>query len=120
MSSTSADDVLVQYIVVRGDLKYGVGALCAQAAHASTAATFRTLESSDTAAYLQSLESMHKIVLKADGEASLRSVADALTAAGVHAHLWTEQPEGVPTALATSPAPRSRLKPFFGDFKLFR
>lgn len=120
MSSTAADDMLVQYIVVRGDLKYGVGALCAQAAHASTAAIFRSLECPDTAAYLQALESMHKILLKADGEAPLRKVADELAAAGVRAHLWIELPEDVPTALATAPAPRSRLKPFFGDFKLLR
>ena len=119
-STSSSADTLVQYIAVRADLGFGTGALCAQAAHASNAAIFTSIDKADTRAYLSAPTSMHTVVLKAESEVSLRVVADALASAGVDAHLWVEQPEGVPTALATAPGFRSALKPFFGAFKLLR
>ena len=59
---------LVQYVVVRGDLlrKLGwpVGAVIAQACHASTAATHAFRDDEETAKYLTDLNRMHKVVLE--------------------------------------------------------
>lgn len=112
---------LVQYILVRGDLKaFSAGALMAQAAHAATAALWASRDAPATLAYTASLERMHKVVLKGESEAALRAAAARLAAAGVAHHLWLELPEAVPTALATAPAPRDAVKPHFADFKLYR
>ncbi len=58
--------VLVQYVVLRGDLveKWPLGALVAQACHASTAALHLYREDPATQAYLEKLDSMHKVVLR--------------------------------------------------------
>lgn len=65
---------------------------------------------------------MHKIVLDAGaaGEAALRELSAALDAAGVQHKLWIEQPEGIPSCLATAPGRRGALKPHFAQFKLLR
>ena len=84
------------------------------------AAVWLHRDDADTAAYLGALDDMHKIIVAADSEAALRSVSDALGAAGVGHKLWVEQPEGVPTCVATRPAPRRLLRPYFDAFKLYR
>ncbi len=112
--------VIVQYILLRTDLALSLGASAAQVAHASVAAIWTAREAAPTISYLDSLSSMTKIILKCDDEVSLRSAAASLEAAGVSHHVWVEQPENVPTALATAPLPRDVLKPFFSSFKLLR
>lgn len=112
--------VVVQYILLRTDLALSLGASAAQVAHASVAAIWTSRESASTLSYLGSLESMTKIILRCDDEVSLRSTAASLAAAGVSHHVWVEQPENTPTALATAPLPRDDLKPFFSSFKLLR
>lgn len=111
---------IVQYILLRTDLKLGAGASMAQVAHASVAAIARTYDAPATREYLGALESMTKVVLKCEDEGAMRSVADALSKESIAHHLWIEQPENVPTCLATAPAPRDQLKPFFAAFKLLR
>ena len=58
---------IVQYVVVRSDLcktlGWPVGALVAQACHASTAAIHMFYEHEDTKKYLSDLDNMHKIIL---------------------------------------------------------
>jgi hypothetical protein len=63
---------------------------------------------------------MHKVVLAGESEAQLRALAAALDAAGVGHHLWVEQPEGVPSALATAPGAKADLQQFFSGLKLLR
>jgi hypothetical protein len=38
--------------------------------------------------------------------------------AGIAAKLWIEQPENIPTALATKPGRKSKLAPFFKKAQL--
>ena len=111
---------LVQYIVVHRVKGYGVGALIAQGAHASSAALHLSRDQPDTAAYLAALDSMHKVVLEGPSAEALRETAAALDAAGVVHKLWVEQPEGIVTALASAPRARAVLKPLFAAFKLLR
>jgi peptidyl-tRNA hydrolase len=114
------EDTLVQYLLVRKDLKWPTGALIAQACHASTAAIHESAGEADTVAYLRDLANMHKIVLEAGSAEALHETSTALAAAGVAHKLWIEQPEAIPTCLASRPAPRKLLQPFFRAFKLLR
>ena len=115
-----ADDTLVQYVLVRKDLKWPQGAVIAQACHATTAVNWSTRDDADTRAYLDAADAMHKVVLGADGEAALVACAEQLTAAGVAHKLWIEMPERVPTCLATKPCPRRAVKALMASFKLLR
>ena len=57
---------LVQYIAVRGDLidKWPLGAIVAQACHASSAALHIFKDDTTTQQYLLDLDTMHKVVLR--------------------------------------------------------
>ena len=63
-----AGAAIVQYIVLRRDLltvlNWPVGALVAQACHASTAAVHLYRDEEVVQTYLSNLDSMHKIVLE--------------------------------------------------------
>ncbi|RWS07080.1 peptidyl-tRNA hydrolase PTRHD1-like protein [Dinothrombium tinctorium] len=61
----------LQYIVVRGDLNWPLGAIIAQGCHACVAAIAKNLDTENTKNYLNKLESMHKVVLKAENEQQL-------------------------------------------------
>lgn len=59
---------IIQYVVVRGDLLktmgWPIGAVIAQACHASTAVTHLFYNDNYTQAYLADLDRMHKVVLE--------------------------------------------------------
>ncbi|VDD81835.1 unnamed protein product [Mesocestoides corti] len=103
MMSTS----LVQYILVRTDLKtslaWPLGAIIAQACHASTAALHKFASHEQTQAYLADLDNMHKVVLGIDDEPKLAQFSVQLEAEDIDFVLWREQPENILTALALRP-----------------
>lgn len=115
---------LVQYVVVRGDLlkqkSWNLGALIAQACHASTAVIHLFYTEADTQAYLAELDNMHKVVLEAKDEDQLKALADQLTEADVDHKVWVEQPENYPTCLAIRPYPKAQVQDYFKGFKLYR
>lgn len=115
---------LVQYIVVRGDLLRGLswpfGAVIAQACHASSAVMHRHNSDENVKLYLEHLESMHKVVLEIKDEESLRALAGRLSEASVDHHLWVEQPENIPTALACKPYVKADVQSHFKGLKLFK
>lgn len=57
---------LVQYIAIRGDLidKWPLGAIIAQACHASSAVLHMSRDDTNTQQYLGDLDNMHKVVLR--------------------------------------------------------
>ena len=110
----------MQYVVVRKDLKLGVGALIAQGAHASSSALWESKDNIYTLAYLSKLNDMHKIVLEATSNEHLVALSGTLTSANILHKVWLEKPENIQTALATAPYPRSFLKAFFAGCKLLR
>lgn len=68
-ASGAAPQILVQYLVLRKDLSqtpfsWPAGALVAQGCHAATAALHIYRDHPHTAAYLQDLERMRKVVLE--------------------------------------------------------
>lgn len=113
---------LVQYVLMRKDLKWAAGAVAAQVAHACVAAVWATRDAPATLAYVSDahIDAMHKVVVAAESEAALRATAAALAAGGVAHKLWVEQPEGVASCLATAPGPRADLAPHFAAYKLLR
>lgn len=66
MAAKQAGLKLVQYVAVRGDLvkDWPLGAIVAQACHASTAVLHMYREDPFTVEYLSDLDRMHKVVLK--------------------------------------------------------
>ena len=66
MAVRQAGVTLVQYIAIRGDLvdKWPLGAIIAQACHASSAALHMFKDDVTTQEYLGDIDRMHKVVLR--------------------------------------------------------
>ena len=126
--------VIAQYIFLRRDLHWPAGAMAAQAAHASVAAITQGLAArhAPTAAYVsaENLPHMTKMVYGVDNQEQLELVRDLwntlirstvmendddknkdddTTQQGecLQAYWWVEQPENVPSAMATWPVIRT-------------
>ncbi|KAF0894165.1 hypothetical protein E2562_034895 [Oryza meyeriana var. granulata] len=116
------EDVVVQYVVLRRDLAdaWPLGSVVAQGCHAAVAAVWAHRDHPDTAAYCGpgNLDRMHKVTLEVKGETQLKNLAEKLEAAGVRHKLWIEQPENIPTCVATAPCPKSQVSSFFKKLKL--
>jgi len=111
---------LVQYVIVRGDLKWPTGALIGQGCHASVAAICSNINDPQTSEYLQDLDHMTKVVLKAESEQQILDASKTLEENDIKHYVWREQPENIISALATVPRDRDVLKPLLANFKLFR
>lgn len=59
-----------------------------------------------------------QVTLEVKGEAQILNLAEKLKAGGIAHKLWIEQPENIPTCLATKPYPKSVVSPFFKKLKL--
>ena len=119
MSSAST---ILQYVVVRSDLGWPLGALVAQACHASSAAIAVALRNGDeaTKSYVDDLDSMHKVVLDAKDKESLKKLEQTLKDNAIEHKLWTEQPENIYTCLATKPYAKEDVQKYFKKFKLLK
>ncbi|CAL5069819.1 unnamed protein product [Urochloa decumbens] len=117
-----AVDVLVQYVVLRRDLAdaWPMGSVVTQGCHAAVAAVWEHRDHPDTAAYCgpDNLDKMHKVTLEVKGETQLKNLAEKLQAVGVRHKVWIEQPENIPTCIATAPCPKSQVSSFFKKLKL--
>jgi peptidyl-tRNA hydrolase len=102
-----APSALVQYVLVRKDLKLGAGVIAAQVAHACVAAVWESRDSQRTQAYCApgNIGSMHKVVLGVESLDEIERVASVLAAHSppIAFYKWLEEPEMVTTALATAP-----------------
>lgn len=92
----------------------------AQACHAATAALHVHREHPHTAAYLQELGRMRKVVLEASDETVLRELAQTLHQRDIDHVLWLEQPENVATCLALRPYPKEEVSQYLKKFRLFK
>ena len=120
----SSQQQIVQYIVVRSDLvktlSWPLGALIAQACHASTAVMHEFYNNEDTQAYLRKLDSMHKIVLEVKNEEELKKLSVKLVEGDIDHKMWVEQPENFSTCLAVRPYPKVQVQTFFKGLKLYK
>ena len=89
---------IVQYVLVRSDLcktlGWPVGALVAQACHASTAVIHLFYNHEDTQKYLADLDNMHKIVL-AVSKCSILLLGKKFVKS-VHLHIFDDFTEFLP------------------------
>uniref|UniRef100_A0A2P2N1U4 peptidyl-tRNA hydrolase n=1 Tax=Rhizophora mucronata TaxID=61149 RepID=A0A2P2N1U4_RHIMU len=117
-----SSDVLVQYVVLRRDLidTWPLGSVVTQGCHASVAAIWAHRDDPHTLRYCspESIESMHKVTLEVKGEPQILNLSEKLVAGGIDHKLWIEQPENIPTCLATKPYPKSIASLFFKKLKL--
>lgn len=126
LSTTTSDtsngdkELIVQYILVRKDLNWTTGALIAQACHASIASISNSSNSPHTKSYLNNLENMHKIILRAEKVDDLMDIEKKLKESNISHHLWIERPENIPSCLAVSPQPKSLVQSIFKHLKLFK
>ncbi|XP_017102847.2 putative peptidyl-tRNA hydrolase PTRHD1 [Drosophila bipectinata] len=115
---------IVQYIVVRSDLRsalnWPMGAVIAQCCHAATAVMHLNAGDSDTVAYLNDLENMHKVVLEAKDEAALVKLSEKLKENEIQHKLWIEQPENIPTCIALKPYVKDTVHKYVKNFKLLK
>jgi peptidyl-tRNA hydrolase len=115
-------DVLIQYVVLRRDLidTWPLGSVVTQACHASVCAVWSHKDDPHTVEYCspQNIDSMHKVTLEVKGEPQILNLSEKLTAGGITHKLWIEQPENIPTCLATRPYPKSVVSSFFKKLKL--
>lgn len=116
----SPADPVIQYILIRTDLKWTKGAMIAQACHASVASIVKNLDLKSTKDYLDDLENMHKVVLGADSVDDIIKVESKLKEANIPHHVWLEKPENVVSCLAVTPQPKSLVQTIFRHFKLLR
>ncbi|GAV05642.1 hypothetical protein RvY_15742 [Ramazzottius varieornatus] len=120
MAAGEEEDYMIQYIVIRGDLKWPTGALIAQGCHAATAVMHLFRDDAETRNYLTDLDRMHKCVLKAADEKVLHDLAEKLKLHSVEHKLWIEQPENIPTCLAVKPYKKKTVQQHFAHLKLYR
>ncbi|CAG9122629.1 unnamed protein product [Plutella xylostella] len=117
-------NTVVQYVLLRSDLLkelgWSIGALVAQACHASTAVLHLHKDDDVTIQYLNDLDNMHKVVLEVPNEESLKKLSVKLQENSIAHKLWIEQPENIPTCLALKPYPKDEVKKFVGKFKLYK
>ena len=88
----------------------------AQGCHAAVAVIAEHRDDPDVLAYTApgpALDGMHKAILEVKGEAQLLNLSKKLDAACVVHRIWIEQPEAIPTAIASKPARKSTLAPHF-------
>ncbi|GMH11770.1 hypothetical protein Nepgr_013611 [Nepenthes gracilis] len=124
IQDTGMDDVLIQYVVLRRDLidTWPLGSVVTQGCHASVSAVWSNKDDPSTIQYCNpdNLDSMHKVTVEVKGEAQILGLSEKLRASGIAHKLWIEQPENIPTCLATKPYPKSAVSSFFKKLKLCR
>ncbi|RDX63674.1 putative peptidyl-tRNA hydrolase PTRHD1, partial [Mucuna pruriens] len=115
-------DVVVQYVVLRRDLidTWPLGSVVTQGCHASVSAVWSNKDDPFTVDYCSpdKIDSMHKVTLEVKGETQIKNLSEKLTSGGIIHKLWIEQPENIPTCLATKPYPKSIVSSYFKKLKL--
>ncbi|GJP52038.1 hypothetical protein CLOM_g11150 [Closterium sp. NIES-68] len=116
------EDPLVQHVVIRRDLiealKWPLGSVITQGCHASVAVVWQHRDHPHVLQYCGQLDSMRKVTLEVKGETQLLNLSKKLQEAGIVHRVWMEQPENIPTCIATLPHPKSIVGPHMRKLKL--
>ncbi|KAI5750140.1 hypothetical protein M8J76_013156 [Diaphorina citri] len=120
VTATGAVLNIVQYILVRGDLisklEWPLGAVVAQACHASSAAIHLFYDDPVTQSYLKDLDNMHKV----PHEQELLAVEKALLSKEIKFKKWIEQPENYPTCIALKPYVKTDVQKLLRKYKMLK
>lgn len=68
--------------------------------------------------YLSSLETMHKVVLKAN-ETQIQELTDSFLKNDIDFYLWKEMPENIASAVAARPYEKKIIAPLVRHLKLY-
>ena len=113
---------LKQVIVVRKDLKMGVGKIAVQCSHASLLAYEKSLRQNPRYVEEWMAGGMAKIVLKVNSKKELLELFERMKkmfpAALVHDAGRTQIEAGEPTCIGIGPAPENEINKFTKDLKL--
>ncbi len=96
-----------------------VGAMVAQGCHATSAAIGKSITEQSTQTFLQD-SNMTVCVLGIESELALLDLSAQLSKDMVVHHVWIEQPENIPSALATAPGSKAVLSKYFSSLKLLK
>ena len=64
--------------------------------------------------------SFFPFLTQAPSQDELEKLSGELTTDEIDHKLWIEQPENIPTCLATKPYPKQQIQSYFKKFKLFK
>ncbi|CAN1185084.1 Putative peptidyl-tRNA hydrolase PTRHD1 [Linum perenne] len=97
-----------------------MGSVVTQGCHAAVAAIWSNKDDDHTIRYCgpEKIDSMHKVTLEVKGETQMLNLAEKLRNGGIVHKVWIEQPENIPTSIATKPYPKSQVASFFKKLKL--
>ncbi|KAM3725599.1 putative peptidyl-tRNA hydrolase [Dirofilaria immitis] len=116
-----AFDSRIMYLIMRSDLitdlKWSVGAVAAQAAHAATACIWTFREDSEVMEYMKDISHLRKVTLKVLNESELRNLEKKLQDCNVDYYLWTEDRMAV--CIALKPQFKSFIEQYVKHLKLF-
>ncbi|VIO87109.1 Uncharacterized protein BM_BM7201 [Brugia malayi] len=114
-------DSRIMYLVMRSDLitdlKWSIGAVVAQAAHAATACVWTFREDNEVMEYMKDISHLRKVTLKVSNESELRNVEKRLQDSNVDYYLWTE--DSMAVCIALKPQFRSSVEQHVKHLKLF-
>ncbi|KAI1717759.1 peptidyl-tRNA hydrolase PTH2 domain-containing protein [Ditylenchus destructor] len=112
----------VLYMILRADLsselKWPLGAVFTQIAHASTACIWTYKEDPDVIAYMGELDKMHKVTLRVENEEQLLAEAKKLETNNIAHKVWIEDDMSV--CIAIKPYSRDFIKPFLKHLPLYK
>eukprot|EP00916_Digyalum_oweni_P024976 GHVL01041216.1.p1 GENE.GHVL01041216.1~~GHVL01041216.1.p1 ORF type:complete len:126 (+),score=22.47 GHVL01041216.1:34-378(+) len=111
---------ILQYVVVRKDLKWGVGAMMSQVSHVTIAAIVENYNDESTQKYILNSENMHTVILQAQSDTELKEISSNLIKNNIIHKIWTEKPENIQVCLATKPYQKNMICNIFNNLKLYR
>uniref|UniRef100_A0A914N4G9 peptidyl-tRNA hydrolase n=1 Tax=Meloidogyne incognita TaxID=6306 RepID=A0A914N4G9_MELIC len=113
---------LIMYLILRADLisdlKWPLGAVFTQIAHAATACIWTFKDDPEVKEYMGNMENMHKVTLKVKDEPELLEQAKKLADAGIQHKIWNE--DGMAVCIAIKPQQRQKMKQFIGNLALYK
>ena len=114
---------LTIFVIIRKDLtkslSWPVGSVIGQACHAVSAVLWENSDDAAVKAYMADIPNMHKVTLQIKNESQLRMISEDMTEKQLKHHLWIEQPENIPTALATISCKRSEIQEMIKKCSLY-
>ncbi|KAL0234466.1 hypothetical protein PCE1_001502 [Barthelona sp. PCE] len=113
-------DYLVQYIILRTDLKWSKGSLANQVSHASANCLWKYRDSPNYCTYMEIPNgAQYAVTLKANDEEFFALIA-SLEENKLDHFVWTEQPENEPTCICVAPYIKCIIQDHFRHLKLYR
>uniref|UniRef100_A0A915DJG7 peptidyl-tRNA hydrolase n=1 Tax=Ditylenchus dipsaci TaxID=166011 RepID=A0A915DJG7_9BILA len=100
------------------ELKWTLGAVFTQIGHASTACIWKYREDPEVVAYMEDLDSMHKVTLRVENEAELLAEAKKLEEANVDHKVWIE--DNMAVCICVKPYSRDFIRPLMKHLQLYK